>query len=106
MNKGDIVFLPFPFTDLSGNKIRPALVLVVNELDVTVAFISTQFHWKEEHDIVIQSDIETGLKKESIVRLSKITTIDKDLVFGKLGQINASIIEIVNSNLRVIFQLN
>ena len=51
MKKGDIILIPFPFTDLSGNKNRPALVLVNSELDITVAFISTQLKWKEETDI-------------------------------------------------------
>jgi mRNA interferase MazF len=48
MRKGDIVLVPFPFTDLSGSKIRPALVLVGQELDVTVAFITSKTNLKEQ----------------------------------------------------------
>jgi mRNA interferase MazF len=42
MEKGDIVLITFPFTDLSGTKLRPALVLANTELDLTVSFITTQ----------------------------------------------------------------
>ncbi|MEM3388199.1 MAG: hypothetical protein QW491_02100 [Thermoproteota archaeon] len=40
--KGKIVLVPFPFTDLTAVKLRPALVLFEGERDVVVAFISSR----------------------------------------------------------------
>ena len=39
MAKGEIILISFPFTDLTGNKLRPAVVLTENNFDVTVCFI-------------------------------------------------------------------
>ncbi len=105
MQKGDIVLIPFPFTDLTGNKNRPALVLVSDELDITVAFISTQLKWKEDTDIQLSVSNLNGLKKNSLIRLSKLATIDKELALGKLGQLNDGQIKLANINLKKIFQL-
>lgn len=105
MKKGDIVLLSFPFTDLKGNKIRPALVSVVSDLDVIVAFITTQFKWQNPHDILLEPNDSNGLKKTSLLRLSKITTIDKDLILGKLGELNAFEIQKINLNLLKILNL-
>ena len=41
MAKGDIVLITFPFTDLSGSKLRPAVILAETISDITVCFITT-----------------------------------------------------------------
>ncbi|WP_206081868.1 type II toxin-antitoxin system PemK/MazF family toxin [Maribellus sediminis] len=106
MQKGDIVLIPFPFTDLSGRKLRPALVLCSSVKDVTVCFITTQFQWEEEFDIEITPSAENGIKKSSLIRVSKLATIDSDLVIGELGRIEDHYISRLNRNLIQIFQLD
>ena len=99
MKKGDIVLIPFPFTNLTGVKNRPALVLIESDNDVTVSFITTQLRWFEPNDVNVEPTYENGLKSTSLIRLNKITTIDKDLVIGKLGKLTATEIEKVNLRL-------
>jgi len=72
MPKGNIVLIPFPFTDLSGNTLRPALILAETSLDITVSFITTQLQWQELPDILLQPSLINGIKKASLIRLSKI----------------------------------
>lgn len=99
MQKGDIVLIPFPFTDLTGNKKRPALILVPGGLDITVSFISSQLHWQDPTDLLLQPNITNGLKTPSLVRVGKIATVDKALVLGKLGNISAEEIEELDKKL-------
>jgi len=105
MKKGDIVLIPFPFTDLSGSKKRPALTLISGDLDLTVSFISTQLHWEEPTDLILQPNSSNGLKKRSLVRIGKIATIEKDLVIGKLGHIRDDKVKELDKKLIQIFDI-
>jgi|WetSurMetagenome_2_1015567.scaffolds.fasta_scaffold56299_4 mRNA interferase MazF len=105
MKKGDIVLTPFPFTDLVGNKIRPAIILIESESLVTICFISTQIIYLNEIDFILQPNEANRLKKESVVKLNKIATIDKDLIIGKIGMLNHSEINTLNQALRKILKL-
>lgn len=105
MNKGSVILVPFPFTNLSGSKLRPALVLAVTPLDVTVAFITTQLHWQDDTDVVLTPEIEDWVKKTSLIRLIKLATIDKKLAVGSIGFLSAASLLLVNENLKKIFQL-
>lgn len=98
MKKGDIVLIPFPFSDLSGTKFRPALILFVNDDDVTVCFITSQTKWLDQFDIFIKPSIENGLKKDSILRLTKIATLERSLIVGKLGCLEMKYVYIVIEN--------
>jgi mRNA interferase MazF len=105
MKKGDIVLIPFPFTDLSGNKNRPAVVLSGNKYDIIVAFVSTNLNWSDETDIALKANPENGLKKDSLIKLSKIATLEKSLILGLLGNIDANTMDAINQNLLRIFSL-
>lgn len=105
MTKGDIVLVPFPFTDLSSKKRRPALVLLSGDLDIVLAFITTKLFYEEESSIVIESSEMTGLKKQSLIRLDKLVTLDKELVIGKLGKINGPKLSEVNQKMVKLYRL-
>ncbi len=93
MDRGDIVLVRFPFTDLSSSRLRPALVIAPeNEYgDVILAFISSVIKDIEATDFVLdKSDkdfSETGLKKSSAFKMGKIATLSKDIVYCKMGSV-------------------
>ncbi|HYX07441.1 MAG TPA: type II toxin-antitoxin system PemK/MazF family toxin [Bacteroidales bacterium] len=105
MNKGDIVLVPFPFTDLSGNKNRPAIILIDSDDDVTICFITTQLKWQSDFDITIQPTQINGLKKTSLIRLNKFATVNKDLIIGLLGHLDKNCHDELNENLINILKL-
>ena len=66
MTKGDIILITFPFTDLSGSKLRPAVVLASTHLDFTVCFITTQIQWQEITDVLLLPNLINGLKNNRL----------------------------------------
>lgn len=103
--KGKIVLVPFPFTDLKGSKIRPAIVLVNKESDIILTFISTQLNWTNKSDILVEPSSINGLKKTSVLRLSKIITLHKNLILGEIGELDAKFHKTLNDNLKYLFKL-
>ena len=105
MKKGDVVLIVFPFTNLSGNKLRPALVVAETSVDLTVLFITTQLKWMEVTDVIILPDSTNGIKKQSLIRTSKIATLDKTLVKGRLGSVSKMLMNDVDVQLKGYLQL-
>ncbi|HEX8021614.1 type II toxin-antitoxin system PemK/MazF family toxin [Mucilaginibacter sp.] len=83
--KGDIVVIPFPFSDLSGSKKRPALVLAdLQGDDIILCQITSQ----QSKDIyaIDQTDFANGsLPIASNIRPSRIFTADKKMIIRTAG---------------------
>lgn len=54
---------------------------------------------------LIKPTKENGLKRDSIIRLAKLATIDKGLALGLIGRVNKHNIQAINRNLIEIFKL-
>ena len=85
--KGDIVVIPFPFSDLSQAKRRPALVISVLEGEDLILCQITSQTLKDRYSIPFcDDDFKQGsLRKESNVRPNRLFTADKSIVLYKIG---------------------
>ena len=106
MAKGDIVLITFPFIDLSGSKLRPSVILAETSLDLTVCFITTQIKWQEPTDLLLLPNLKNGLKKSSLVRTSKIATLDKTLIKGLLNRLTQRELADLDKVLKTLLQLS
>ncbi len=108
--KGKIVLVPFPFTDLTAAKLRPALVIYEGSKDVILLFISSKIpSAPSDVDVLITKAHSgfrnTGLKVDSVIKLDKIATVLKDLIVGELGEINGELRKEVNQKLRKLLEV-
>jgi len=105
--KGDVVVLPFPFSDLSASKRRPALVLAdLTGNDIILCQITSQ-QTKDAYAISLtDSDMINGsLKKSSNIRPNRIFTADKNIILYKIGSIaSAKFQEVRNKIIEILDQ--
>jgi len=88
--KGQVVIIPFPFSDLSGSKKRPALVIADWEgEDVMLCQITSKTKFDGIEIPLEENDFETGkLPVSSNIRPNKIFTADKKTIVGTAGRIS------------------
>jgi mRNA interferase MazF len=87
--KGDVVVIPFPFSDLSQSKRRPALVLAVLQGDDLILCQITSKSIKDNYAIPVdENDFESGtLNQESNIRPNRLFTADNHIILYRIGNI-------------------
>lgn len=89
--KGDVVVIPFPFSDLTGVKRRPALVVANLEgNDLILCQITSQMVSTDKYSILLsKTDFEEGsLEVKSQIKPNKIFTAEHSLIIYKVGRLN------------------
>ena len=101
--QGEIVIVPFPFSDLSSIKQRPVLVLsknVDNEETENIITCGITSNVKDARYSVLFDNnnlIDGNVPKQSRVKVDKLFTISRDIVKKKVGRINKETFEKVKS---------
>jgi mRNA interferase MazF len=97
--KGDIVVIPFPFSDLSGSKRRPALVIADLDGDDIILCQITSVAHNDNYAVPIDTaDFESGtLPVKSFVRPNKIFTAARQLVLYSAGRLQSETMRTITS---------
>lgn len=106
---GEIVHAAFPFTDLTTSKRRPCLVLARCDSpdDFILAFItSSPASAPLAHSVAIEPSHaqwrRTGLKRASLVRADKLTTLHLSVISGAIGILPGDLMKLVRDKIQVL----
>lgn len=86
--KGEVVVTPFPFSDLSSNVKRPALVVAnIKGDDVILCQITSQKH-NDEIIALNKKDFQEGnLRVDSYIKITRLFTVHNSLILYKVGKL-------------------
>lgn len=113
MTKHKVVLVPFPFDDLSGAKVRPAVCLsepVGPYRHVVLAFITSQVAGNPlPSDLILDaSDPDfsaTGLRVSSMLQLHRLMTAKTSFIRRELGSLSPRLTSELENRLRALFGL-
>jgi len=86
---GEFWVVDIPYTDASGSKKRPVLVLWLDGHDLVAAAVTTAPP-RSPLDVVLNDWQASGLRRASTVRLSRLDCLEQSLLIGRIGAISAA----------------
>jgi mRNA interferase MazF len=86
--QGDIILLPYPYTDLSNTKQRPAVIISkdsINFQNYIVAKITSVIRGDKFSFPIASTDIDRELKYQSEVRTNEVFTVNSTIIIKKFA---------------------
>jgi len=105
----DVLLVPFPFSDRSGAKVRPVLVLSNNAFnssgeDLIVCGITTNIRPSKYSIGISQGDFESGeIRHECAIKVETILKLHNSLIIKKIGAVREKTFRMVYSALLDLF---
>ena len=93
--QGDIVLLPYPYTDLSDTKQRPVVIISkdsINKQNFIVAKITSVIRNDKLSFEIKPTDIDAKLRRRSEVRTNEVFTVHKSLIIKKIASFNKEVL--------------
>jgi len=92
---GDVLLIPFPYSDRLASKKRPVLLLTAaDEMgDINCLPITSSTHHPDGFPLRHEHFSDGQLPKESWVRTGKVYTLNTALVVGKFGTLHKHIFQ-------------
>ena len=92
MKTGEIVLIPFPFSELTNIKVRPAVVISSTKdkyEDIIVSAISSVIPDSlSPNEIIIKISPVNNLRINSVIKVDRIVTIKKESIIAKIGKLS------------------
>ena len=104
---GEVVLVLFPFSNLQGQKVRPALILAKVELDDLILCQITSRPYTSKYAIQIRTDDFTkgSLPVVSYVRPNKLFTANSSIIKKTAGQLTLAATKSILKSVRLLFIL-
>ena len=116
VRRGEVVLVDFPYSDHTGSKVRPALVVQAEawnqRLDDTILALITSSRHRSVGaatqlviDITTAEGQQTGLRLNSVIQCENLLTYDQRLILRVLGRLSATAMEQINACLKAALDL-
>jgi len=105
LKQRDIILIPIPFTDLTSQKKRPAIIISNNNYnetheDIVVVALTSNVEPRDFTITLTSDNLEAGtLKVTSMIRADKIYTLNKSIVLKTFGKVKPNILSKIKASL-------
>ena len=112
MNRGDVVEVDWPFSDRTGSKTRPAVVVQADFLtglidDTVLVQVTGTRHALPGTEVELDPSVETasGLTKVCYASCSNVLTLDQSLVVGTVGVLSDAVLQRIEVCLKTVLEI-
>ena len=113
--RGEVVLVDYPYSDGTGSKVRPALVVQNDNLnlritDTIVAAISRSQHRASATQILVDigtpDGVQSGLRQDSMIQCENLLTIDQRQIIATIGSLTSPLMQQIDDCLKAALELS